>query len=335
MGGNVCRVNSVFAFVVVALSVGLPVLQLLLSERTWADLDGAWATNQSGIRYSVSIAAAAASLVVLVGGMTWNRRVVGVSWFAFFIPGALLSVVLIPIFNRPGVDWIYRGLGIVLLALGLRYLAVGWSGLRAVLGSLDRAGLEFAAMSGASRWERFRHGVWPQAGAGLLTIWYAAFLFCLWDVDAVLLVAPPGMQTLPMQVFNLLHYGHNSQVNALCLILLGLALTPLVLWAAGKALTARFSATRLAMAASACALATAGIGCGGGPANALSETDVDVVSLESRFFESVKLLGVRGTGPGQFNKPRSLAVDGKDNLYVVDMTRRVQKFSSSGDYILQ
>ena len=36
MGGNVCRVNSVFAFVVVALSVGLPVLQLLLSERTMA-----------------------------------------------------------------------------------------------------------------------------------------------------------------------------------------------------------------------------------------------------------------------------------------------------------
>ena len=29
-----------------------------------------------------------------------------------------------------------------------------------------------------------------------------------------------------------------------------------------------------------------------------------------------------------------MAVDTKDNLYVVDMTGRVQKFSSNGDYLL-
>jgi DNA-binding beta-propeller fold protein YncE len=39
-------------------------------------------------------------------------------------------------------------------------------------------------------------------------------------------------------------------------------------------------------------------------------------------------------GVGQLNKPRSVAVDAQDNVYVVDMTGRVQKFSPDGTYLL-
>jgi DNA-binding beta-propeller fold protein YncE len=55
---------------------------------------------------------------------------------------------------------------------------------------------------------------------------------------------------------------------------------------------------------------------------------------KSRFFSSVEIIGTRGNGAGQFNKPRALAVDHADNLYVVDMTGRVQKFSPRGDFLL-
>ena len=56
--------------------------------------------------------------------------------------------------------------------------------------------------------------------------------------------------------------------------------------------------------------------------------------LQSKFFSHVEIIGTRGTGLGQLNKPRSLAVDLQDNLYVVDMTGRVQKFSPAGEYLL-
>jgi DNA-binding beta-propeller fold protein YncE len=56
--------------------------------------------------------------------------------------------------------------------------------------------------------------------------------------------------------------------------------------------------------------------------------------FESRLFERVEVIGKRGTGVGEFNKPRSLAVDREDNLYVVDLTGRVQKFSPEGKYLL-
>ena len=41
-----------------------------------------------------------------------------------------------------------------------------------------------------------------------------------------------GGETLAVRIFGLLHYGHNSQVNALCLLLLALAVAPLALWQA-------------------------------------------------------------------------------------------------------
>jgi DNA-binding beta-propeller fold protein YncE len=57
--------------------------------------------------------------------------------------------------------------------------------------------------------------------------------------------------------------------------------------------------------------------------------------LESRLFSRAEVIGSRGAAPGQFNKPRSVVCDRDDNLYVVDMTGRVQKFSPDGAFLLQ
>src|SRR5262245_20831473 len=56
----------------------------------------------------------------------------------------------------------------------------------------------------------------------------------------------------------------------------------------------------------------------------------DHTTLPSRFFSEIQIIGSRGTALGQFNKPRSLALDAQDNLYVADLTGRVQKFSPAG-----
>lgn len=66
---------------------------------------------------------------------------------------------------------------------------------------------------------------------------------------------------------------------------------------------------------------------------ACSPSPPDSSILESRLFSHIEVIGSRGTGLGQFTKPRSLAVDRNDNLYVVDMTGRVQKFSAGGELL--
>src|SRR5262245_45339670 len=58
-------------------------------------------------------------------------------------------------------------------------------------------------------------------------------------------------------------------------------------------------------------------------------------ALESKLFSRVEIIGSRGVAPGQLNKPRSVACDREDNLYVADITGRIQKFSPDGRFLLQ
>lgn len=56
-------------------------------------------------------------------------------------------------------------------------------------------------------------------------------------------------------------------------------------------------------------------------------------ALAGGLFSRVEIIGSRGSALGQFTKPRSVGVDAGDNLYVVDMTGRVQKFSPEGEFL--
>jgi len=53
----------------------------------------------------------------------------------------------------------------------------------------------------------------------------------------------------------------------------------------------------------------------------------------SKIFERFESIGSFGTGAGQFNKPRSVAVDGAGIVHVADMTGRIQRFDARGRYL--
>ncbi len=46
------------------------------------------------------------------------------------------------------------------------------------------------------------------------------------------------------------------------------------------------------------------------------------------------VIGQRGLSDGRFQKPRAIAIDSKDMIYVVDKTGRIQKFDDTGKFIL-
>src|SRR3954465_7183952 len=46
-----------------------------------------------------------------------------------------------------------------------------------------------------------------------------------------------------------------------------------------------------------------------------------------------KVWGSLGGGKGQFSKPRAIAIDANDQLYIVDMTARIQVFDVDGNFI--
>jgi sugar lactone lactonase YvrE len=46
-----------------------------------------------------------------------------------------------------------------------------------------------------------------------------------------------------------------------------------------------------------------------------------------------KVWGKRGFGDGRFQKPRAMAIDRHDEIYIVDMTGRIQVFDADGKYL--
>lgn len=330
------------AALLIALSAGLPLIEIAAAKRTWAELAGAIEASTSPIWNSFWFASLAAT-IICGGALLLNHRGAEAqrksslswllsTWITFFIPGVLVGITLIKIFNRPLLVAFYQSIGICLLALVIRYFALAWTATRHALARVDSDLMDAARLEGATRAQMFRWVVWPQIAPQILAAWYIVYLLCLWDVESLVVIQPPGGETLALKIFNLLHYGHAAQVNALCLALLGVAVLPLIVAVAfakvRQILRVRESQIlSRALTSTATVLALASIvGCS--PSDPAREA-----RLQSKLFERAVVIGSRGVGIGELNKPRSLACDTNGNVYVVDMTGRVQKFSPEGKYL--
>ncbi len=355
---QLCGWQPVAAVVTVlwnTLSIGFPLAKISFAKRTWTELPGAIDAGGNAIANSVVAAAGTATLLAALSLISTDRtsdgrgrvaprivRWLGLAvpcagWIIFLLPGVVLGVALIWAFNRPVLDGLYHSTGIVLTALAVRYLAPARALVAQASASVDTELADAARSAGAGRWRVFRDVRWPQMRDGVAAAWYAVYLLCLWDVETVVLIQPPGGETLALRIFNLLHYGHAAQVNALCVVMLGLAIAPLAAWCVWRKVSVRRTtydvrrSTRLGTWLALGAMVFAGgafCGCSPGVPS-------DTTPLDSKLFSSVQVIGSRGVAPGHFNKPRSLVCDRDDNLYVADITGRIQKFSPDGRWLLQ
>jgi len=325
-----------------ALSVGLPVWQMAGTSQTWSQLTSAVAAGKGAIINSLLGSAVVATVCVgiALAGTAFRRTtstrhpanrpsIALLLWVPFLVPGVLIGIAAIQLLNRPATAWLYQSFAVVILALTIRYLAIGWSLTRHALHSTDPDLADAARMDGASRWQILRHAQWPQMAPQLAVAWCVVFLLCLWDVETLVLIIPPGGETVALRVFNMLHYGHTAHVNALCVILLGLAVIPLllvVMWMKVQTSKWKPNVRVLTNAITIAMVLPAIMGCS-------ARQTPDQARVDSRFFDRVQIIASRGVAPGQVNKPRSVAVDHNDNLYVLDFTGRVQKFDPDGRFL--
>ena len=56
----------------------------------------------------------------------------------------------------------------------------------------------------------------------LVAAWLAAFVFAWGELPASLLLVPPGVATLPITIFGLLHYGVDDRIAGIALVLFGM-----------------------------------------------------------------------------------------------------------------
>jgi iron(III) transport system permease protein len=180
--------------------------------------------------WTLGIGVAAASLAVVAAAPLawWARRgglrsVPAMAGAAVGLAtmGPLVGVVLIRLFtlrDDAWLIWLYdRTIFPPALAAAWRGLPVAifvcWSAMSAAHPQLSEA----ARVDGANVWQRFWHVGLRLHGPALAVAWLAALALACGELSATILVIPPGITTLTLRVFGLLHAGVTNQAAALCL----------------------------------------------------------------------------------------------------------------------
>ena len=180
----------------------------------------------------IGFLAAGASVAIAVP-IAWNatRRAwgaiaaLGIVAAGMAIPGPVIGLGVIWLLNWDSVlsNWLYdRTLLAPCLAMVIRCLPltilVSWHALRSVSADV----LEAAATEGVGASGRLLRIAAPQRVPAFAAAWLAAFAVSLGDLAATILVTPPGVSTIAIRVFGLLHAGVDDQVAGLCLSSVGM-----------------------------------------------------------------------------------------------------------------
>ena len=152
------------------------------------------------------------------------------------LPGPMIGLSVIWLLNREQSDllvWLYDrtifapGLAMLIKAMPIAVLIL-WYAYRTVSDEL----LDSASSEGAGPIARFFRIGLPSRWRSLAGACLAAFAVASGDLAASILVVPPGVTTIPVRVFGLLHSGVDDQVAGICLTtVLGFgAVGVLLLW---------------------------------------------------------------------------------------------------------
>ena len=229
-------------------------------QRTWSlgkcltiVAESPW-RHQREFGWSLALGTLAASTAVALGTLlAWfarGRRIVAAvallaTAFCLAIPGPLLGLGIIWILNRPELPplvYLYdQPLPAPWLALTLRGLPpatlVMWHALRTLPPGL----LDSATLDGAGPLRQLWRIALPCRRTAVVLAWLVALAVGIGDLAASILVVPPGVMTLSIRIFGLMHYGEEDLVAGICLFLVAF----LALLAAGTMMLARQVRRRL------------------------------------------------------------------------------------------
>jgi iron(III) transport system permease protein len=156
------------------------------------------------------------------------------------LPGPLIALGVIWLLNRPSpaiLPWLYdRTVLAPALTISIRTLPLAILLLWAAFRTLSTDQVEAARVDGAGWWSLLLFVALPQRWEVVAIAWLGAFALAAGDLAASLLVYPPGMMTISIQIFQLIHAGVHNEEAGLCL---GQAALFGVLSAAVLALVAR------------------------------------------------------------------------------------------------
>ncbi len=224
----------IFCIFSIGCSVILPVFVLLGVAGPFSTYIEAAVTSMHQILYSLILACLGSALTMILGGLTAYIMVrtadfvSNVLWFCVFLPLAVpataFAIGLIGVWNRGVIDVVYSSSVIILFGYIARFfpfaVIIFLSGLAQIGRNLEEA----AVMAGASTMKVLGKIVFPLLKQYVAAVSFIIFILSFAELGTTLLIIPPGRETIPIKIYNLMHYGADQRVAALCVILVGIIL---------------------------------------------------------------------------------------------------------------
>jgi iron(III) transport system permease protein len=185
---------------------------------------------------SILFATMGATLLAILGFITgyliqtrtfklW-RSVDTLTIFLFALPGTVIGIGLINLWNNSWTNFIYATPLIILLGYTAKYTALTSRITVTQLGQIPSSMEDAARIAGAGWLRRMVYIIVPLARRGLLAGWIVGFIFSLRDTGITMLVYPPGYDTLPIRILTLMANGSPRLIAALSIIMITITLIP-------------------------------------------------------------------------------------------------------------
>ena len=227
------------AAALLATALALPIGVLAREALNSRSVVGVIAGSGEAIANSLRLAAVGASVIVGVAAWLGHARarttgragqLTDVALVVLFaVPGTLVGVGLITVWNRPGpLGAVYGTDTMLVLAYVARLLPVAILALAASAGTVPHAHEEAAALSGAGWLRTMGRIVLPQMRLGLIAAWFITFVLAFGELGVSILVAPPGETTLPIRIYTIIANAPSSSVAVLALLQASIILGPLL-----------------------------------------------------------------------------------------------------------
>lgn len=252
---------SSFVWACLALLVGLPIFSLVVKAGWLPSVDAAGRTaygwsperfattvvesmTQFGSEYSwsITLGVCAAGTALLVAWFLYAvlpktaRTAVGLCMLVVIaVPGPLVGMLVIWCLNRGEPEWLGmlydQTIAAPVLAQQFRLLPLAWLLTVSIVASVSTSSWEQASLDGFGKWQTLRSVLWPQTGGLWIASGLLLFVLSVGELSCSILVLPPGVTTVSMRLFEMLHFGMRHQDSGICgvLILLGWAIS-LAFW---------------------------------------------------------------------------------------------------------
>ncbi len=233
---------EVSLLLVLLVCVLMPLMTLALEVGSLKRMASALGDSGKAVMNSIGLSSVGATLSVALAMLPgYARARMRLRWGGladmlfitlFAVPGTVVGIGLIGLWNKPGVvGTIYTSPVIILVAYLARFAPVAALILAASVRQVPVSFEEAAAVAGAGWWRSFTRIVLPNLKTGLAAAWAVAFVLAFGELGATILIAPPGESTLPVRVYTLIANTPAGNVAALALTQAMIALLPLVLFA--------------------------------------------------------------------------------------------------------